>query len=303
MLNTWRLQLLVQFETLGTMQRVAEVMYISTATVSQQLNLLEKETQTILFEKKGRKVQLTHAGYHLVKQVRPILHQLEKIENSFNDTSDAIQGTIRIASFSSALRHIVIPAIAKVEKKHPLLTIQLTEMEPDESLPALDSHQFDLAVVAYFEKNQLLIQKDRSFIELGTDNLKILIGNNNPLKIYSSIKMEDLMEENWVMEPEGTYLSEYTRTLCRNAGYQPNVKNVFLSYSTMQAVVANNLAIAVLPKLAISKHTDGIHLLDLIPKTSRHIFLVARKPQMSLRAIQLVSEAIKEQAEKVITND
>lgn len=35
MLNIWRLQLLVQFEVLGTMQQVADVMHVSKSTVSQ----------------------------------------------------------------------------------------------------------------------------------------------------------------------------------------------------------------------------------------------------------------------------
>ncbi|MFT8321593.1 MAG: LysR substrate-binding domain-containing protein [Bacillus sp. (in: firmicutes)] len=299
MLNTWRLQLLVQFETLGTMHRVAEIMYISTATVSQQLNLLEKETNTILFEKVGRRVQLTHAGHALVKQVRPVLNQLEQIENSLNDTSDIIQGTVRIASFSSALRTIVIPAVSKLSKIFPQLQIRLTEMEPDASLPAIDSHQFDLAVVGYFQKPHSLKQNDRNLIELGMDRLMVLAGEENPLTDHPHVTIEELMEENWVLEPDGTYLAEYTKNLCHTAGFQPNIMNIFQSYSTIQTVVAQNLAIGILPKLAVSEQVEGVHLLDLQPESTRHIYLVARRSQTTIRSIQIVIEAIKEQARVV----
>ncbi|WP_445506165.1 LysR substrate-binding domain-containing protein [Niallia sp. 03190] len=302
MLNTWRLQLLVQFETLGTMHRVAEVMYISTATVSQQLNLLEKETNTILFEKIGRRVQLTHAGRALVEQVKPVLNQLELIKNSLSDTSDVIQGTVRIASFSSALRAIVIPAVSKLSKRFPQLQIRLSEMEPDGSLPALDSHQFDLAVVAYFEKPHSLKQNDRRLIKLGTDRLMVLVGDENPLIEHPHVSIDELIEENWVIEPDGTYLSEYTKNLCRTAGFQPNVMNIFQSYSSIQTVVAQNLAIGILPKLAVTEQVDGVHLLNLQPELTRHIYLVARRSQATLRSIQIVTEAINEQSRHVFTD-
>lgn len=302
MLNTWRLQLLVQFETLGTMHRVAEVMYVSTATVSQQLNLLEKETNTILFEKVGRKVQLTPAAYQLLKQVKPVLNQLEWIENSLSDTSDVIQGTVRISSFSSALRAIVIPAVSKLSKTFPHLQIRLAEMEPDMSLPALDSHQFDLSVVAYFEKPLSLKQNDRRLIKLGEDRLMVLVGDESPLIDHPHVSIDKLLEENWVIEPDGTYLSEYTKNLCRNAGFQPNIMNIFQSYSTIQTAVAQNLAIGILPKLAVTEQVEGVHLLNLQPESTRQIYLVARKSQATLRSIQVVTEAIMEQARNVFTD-
>jgi len=301
MLNTWRLQLLVQFETLGTMHRVGEVMYISTATVSQQLSLLEKETNTILFEKVGRRVQLTPAGQALVKQVRPVLNQLEKIENSLSDTSDVIQGTVRIASFSSALETIVIPVVSKLSTKYPKLQIRLSEIEPDNSLPALDSNQIDLAVVAYFEEPNTLKQNDRNLVKLGTDSLMVLVSDKHYLNTHSSIKIEKLMEENWVMEREGTYLAEYTMNLCRAAGFQPNIRNVFQSYSAFQSAVANNFAVGILPNLAVKEQVTGVHLLHLQPESTRYIYLVARSPQTKLRSIQIVSEAIKQQAKRVFT--
>ena len=68
MLNIWRLKLLAQFQTLGTMQRVSEVMHTSIATVSQQLNLLEQETNIILFEKvlSAQNPQIFFESYNFV---------------------------------------------------------------------------------------------------------------------------------------------------------------------------------------------------------------------------------------------
>lgn len=292
MLNIWRLKLLAQFQTLGTMQRVSEVMHTSIATVSQQLNLLEQETDTVLFEKVGRRVQLTHEGNAFVEKIRPVLNQLDLIENSLKDSSEEVQGTVRIAAFTSALEKIVIPSVSQLSKVYPKLQVLLTEMEPDSSIPLLDAFQFDLAIVAYSEKPDLLEQSQRKVMKLGRDQLMVLVSEENPLASLHQVTIEDLKEQNWVLEPEGTYLYEYTRQLCRNAGYAPNVVNVVQSYLSMHSLIAENLGIGILPEMAIIKSMKRIRVLPLHPKAERDIYLVARKNIATTRALKLVTEVI-----------
>lgn len=292
MLNIWRLKLLAQFQTLGTMQRVSEVMHTSIATVSQQLNLLEQETNTVLFEKVGRRVQLTHEGNAFVEKIRPVLNQLDLIESSLKDSSEEVQGTVRIAAFTSALEKIVIPAVSQLSKTYPKIQVLLTEMEPDSSIPLLDAFQFDLAIVAYSEKPDLLEQSQRKVTKLGKDQLMVLVSEESPIANLDQVTIEDLKQQNWVLEPEGTYLNEYTRQLCRNAGYAPSVVNVVQSYLSMHSLIVENLGIGILPEMAIMKSMKGIRVLPLYPKAEREIYLVARKNTATTRALKIVTEAI-----------
>lgn len=304
MLSMWRLKLLVQFHTLGTMQRVSEAMHTSIATVSQQLNLLEQETEMILFEKVGRNVQLTPEGCALAEKARPILNQLDILESSLkDDISTEIKGTIRIASFTSALKSIVIPAVSILSKRYTQLDIRLIEMEPDKSIPALDAFQLDLAVVAYSDKPHLLEQQHRKVIKLGTDCLMALVGKQHPLaKHKKKLPIALLKDEYWVSEREGTFLSEYTRTLCRQAGFEPNVTNIMQSYQSMHDMIAENLVVGVLPELAVIKSRKEIQPLMLVPKATRDVYLVTRKNALSSRAMQAITEVIARQSEEVFRN-
>ncbi|KRL36938.1 LysR family transcriptional regulator [Liquorilactobacillus uvarum] len=299
MLNIWRLQLLVQLEKLGTMRLVAEVMLVSPATVSTQLRVLENETNTVLLEKVGRNVELTIAGQKLVKQVTPILNQLESVTNEIEDSSQRIQGTVRIVAFSSALQTIVIPAASQIKKQHPQINMTLTEMEPDQSMPALDSHQFDIAVIAYFGAENLGVNNDYKLIKLGTDHLQVLVGKDSPLSDNEDISINELKNQHWILEPQNAYLAGAVHKLCNNAGFKPNVLGICQSYTTLQKAVSCNLAVGILPTLAITEPLTQIKLLNFKPTTVRHIYLVIRKPQMSVRAIQVMVQAIQEQAARV----
>jgi len=274
------------------MQQVSEVMCTSIATVSQQLSLLEKETNRKLFEKVGRRVQLTHEGQALVKKVRPVLNQLEDIESDLNDTSEEIQGTVRIAAFTSALDKRIVPVIAKLAKRYPKLQVRLTEIEPDISIPALDAYQFDLVIVAYAEKTHLLEQSHRKVVKLGQDRLMILLSDENPLAKKTHVSIEDLQEENWILEAEGSYLSDYANKLCRSAGFEPNVTHVVQSYLLMHSMISENLGISILPELAIIKSIKGISVREIQSEATREIYLVTRENKSTTRAMNIVTEAL-----------
>jgi len=292
MLNIWRLKLLVQFQTLGTMQKVSEIMHTSIATVSQQLSLLEQDTNIKLFEKVGRKVQLTYEGHELVKKVRPVLNQLEDIEHALHDTTDEIQGTVRIAAFTSVLERVIVPVVAKLSRLYPKLHIRLTEMEPDVSIPAIDAYQFDLAVVAYSEKPHLLEQSHRKVTKIGHDRLMVLVSEQHPLAQQSAVNIKALQQENWVLEPAGTYLCDYTKKLCRDSGFEPNVAHVVQSYLSMHAMIAENLAIGILPHLAVINSISGVKVLQIEPPATRNIYLVSLKKTTTTRAMRLVAETL-----------
>lgn len=296
--NTWRLQLLVQFEVLGTMHRVAEVMHVSPSTVSQQLSMLEKETNTVLFERVGRQVQLTLAGHEFVKQVRPILGELELIGNAMSGRSSTLQGTVRVASFASALRTIVIPAVERVRERYPTIDVKLYEMEPGQSIPSLDSQQIDIAIVAYFGK-VALERRNHDLVELGGDGLRILVGEENPLSARAMVNVADLADQRWAVEFDSAYLSEYLKHLCRDAGFTPIIDGVFGSYAAMREAVRRNLMICALPELAIPSR-EGVAVLGLNPARTRRVFMLTRSSQRNMQTLRCVCEAIRDEAGHVL---
>lgn len=302
MLNVWRLQLLVQFEVLGTMQQVSQAMNVSKSTVSQQLGALEHETGTVLFERAGRQVRLTAAGHDLASRVRPVLGQLEYIGNSLGESNGQIAGTVRVAAFSSALERIVLPAVSAVSGDHPNLRVLVDEMEPGLSLPALDSHQIDIAVVAYLGLGGNLQRYDRLVGRLGSDELRVLVPSDHPLAGRTSVRVEELSDEIWAMEGGGAYLPGYVDSLCKAAGFTPKVGGLFTSYSAMQHAVARCGMVCVLPTLAVNR-CEGVTTIPLERAYRRRVFLVTRNSQQMMRSITTVADSLRTYASDVLDAD
>ena len=123
---------------------------MSPSAVSQQLATLERESGAALLERHGRAVALTGAGVALAAHAREILERIDTAEEALRALRDAPAGTVRIASFTSAMRAFVIDAAATVGREHPGIDVHLAELEPDDCVPALDRGEVDLALVADF---------------------------------------------------------------------------------------------------------------------------------------------------------
>ena len=96
-----RLELLLQLSRLGSMRAVADVMGVTTSTVSQQVAALAQEAGTPLLEHEGRGVRLTPAGRRLADHAVNVLAALDAARADL-DPDATPRGTLRVAAFGSA---------------------------------------------------------------------------------------------------------------------------------------------------------------------------------------------------------
>lgn len=294
MLDPVKLQLLIRLDALGTMHAVAQSLYLSPSTVSQQLAALEHETGTQLFERVGRRVRLTPTGKELVHEARPILGSLQVLEEHLHNDRTEVRGTVRIAAFASALTALVLPAASAVRRTYPELSVMWEEVEPDTSLPMLDAGQFDLALAASFGQPRTLARDGRTITMLGTDQLRVVVSSEHHLSARRNIRLSELAKENWIFEPPNTYLARLCATLCENAGFAPIVTGIAMNHATIVRAVQANLAVAMLPQLAIDSRVSGVRALPLSPQSERSIVAVTTPSQLTRPAVRVLVDAMRE---------
>ena len=143
-LNPWRLRLLSQLDALGTVRAVAQAANLSASSVSQQLAVLETETRTQLLERTGRRVRLTSAGLILARRARSILDQMDAVEAELRGLNEEPSGRVRLGGFQSSIHTLAVPAIQHLN--HPHLDVELVELEPHASMPALLAGEVDVII-------------------------------------------------------------------------------------------------------------------------------------------------------------
>jgi DNA-binding transcriptional LysR family regulator len=288
-LNPWRLRLLCQLETLGTVRAVATAVHQSPSSVSQQLAVLETEAGVQLLERAGRGVRLTATGHLLARRGRDILDAMAQTEAELRALEAAPTGVVRVASFQSGIHSLVMPAIRKMSATHPGLEVQVDEMEVHLSTPALLRGEVDVIVTSsdFIDAPKL----DLLMTPLTTDSIVVVAPRGHRVERQDRVDLSSLADEPWTFEFPGAYLSTIATRLCRSAGFEPKVICQFNNYLiTLQHVEAGG-SITLLPELAVDRRFDIITR-ELNPPIQRKISSAIRPSSSARGSVLAVLDAL-----------
>ncbi|MDN5934149.1 MAG: LysR family transcriptional regulator, partial [Pseudonocardia sp.] len=143
-METRRLELLVALARLGSMREVADVLGVTTSTVSQQIAALAREAGTTLLEPDGRRVRLTPAGRRLADHGLTILAAVDAARADLDPDAEPA-GTVRVAGFATAIRRSLLPLLTALSGTQVRMLV--AEHEPAEALGLLAEDAIDLALV------------------------------------------------------------------------------------------------------------------------------------------------------------
>src|SRR4051794_30926577 len=134
MLDLRRLRLLCELHQRGTIAAVADALQYTPSAVSQQLNLLERETGVQLLARAGRGVRLTDPALVLVAHAEALLDRAALAEADLAQATKTVSGRARIAAFPSVAIKLAIPAIERLPET--ALRCGRREAEPERAPPA-----------------------------------------------------------------------------------------------------------------------------------------------------------------------
>ncbi|MCI3277791.1 LysR family transcriptional regulator [Streptomyces cylindrosporus] len=279
MFDLHRLRLLRELKHRGTLAAVAAALSYAPSSVSQQLSQLEAEAGVPLLEPVGRRVRLTAQAEILVAHTEAVLERLERAEADIAASLTDLTGTLRVASFQTAALTLVPPALGLLRDRHPQLRVHVTHMEPVKSLPALQARDFDLVLAEEYPGNPNPRPTELEQEDLLDDPLYLALPEraDGPGTEGPTAALRRLADHPWVMEPEGTPARHWTTALCRNAGFEPDVRFETTDLLLHLRLVEQGHAAAFLPDLVWNGRPPTVALREL-PRgqRTRRIFTVVR---------------------------
>jgi DNA-binding transcriptional LysR family regulator len=290
MLDLRRLRLLRELGRRGTITAVAEALSYSPSAVSQQLTALEKETGVRLLEPAGRRVRLTAQADLLVAHTEVLLEEMERAEAALAQSLNETVGTLRLAAFQTAVLTLVPHALTDLQQQHPRLRVEVTELEPEVALPALVAGEFDLVLGEEYPGHPLPRPRETERHDLLTDELRLITPTG-----WRGRSLPTLASRPFVMEPVGTTARQWATAVCRQAGFEPDVRYTSTDLQIHLRLVESGLAAALLPDLsgAGDRHDVVAHRLHGHPR--RQIFTTVRRGAAHHPKVQAVTTALEAQ--------
>ncbi|MGV9457237.1 LysR substrate-binding domain-containing protein [Streptomyces sp. NPDC003635] len=295
MFDLHRLRLLRELKHRGTLAAVAAALSYAPSSVSQQLSQLEAEVGVPLLLPVGRRVRLTEQAEILVAHTEAVLERLERAEADIAASLTDLTGTLRVASFQTAALALVPTALGLLRDLHPHLRVHVTHMEPERALPALLARDFDLVLAEEYPGDPNPRPAELEQRDLLDDALHLALpeahdgsDTDGPLTALRA-----LADHPWVMEPEGTAARHWATTLCRDAGFEPDVRFETTDLLLHLRLVEQRLAAAFLPDLVFGAGAPTVALCPLPRgRRTRRIFTVVRRGRGRHPAVRACQDAL-----------
>ena len=252
MLDLRRLRLLRELHARGTIAAVAEALAFTPSAVSQQLSLLQRQAGVPLTERVGRRLRLTDAGLRLVEPADALLARLEEAEAQLHASQGAVYGTLRLASLQTPMLSLVPPAVRSVTSGHPDLRVELVEMEPERSLPALALGEYDVAVAEEYDDTPRPHHPGLLRHELCRDAIVLVLPAGHPAAASGEpVALADVAGDPWLSPHPDTQFAQSQLRTCRRLGdFEPDIRHWANDIAIIVELVAVGQGVSLLPALA-----------------------------------------------------
>ncbi|HEY5905750.1 MAG TPA: LysR substrate-binding domain-containing protein, partial [Actinomycetota bacterium] len=105
----------------------------------------------------------------------------------------------------------------------------------------------------------------------------------------------------WVLEPEGTASREWAEQLCRDAGFEPDVRFETADLMAHIRLIRSGNAVGLLPDLVWAGETPSVTLVDLPGHPQREVFTSTRHAAAARPAVVACREALSRAARATAT--
>jgi DNA-binding transcriptional LysR family regulator len=147
-MNLRHLRTFVAIVECGGIHRASARLNLSQPAASRQIHTLEVELGVPLFDRIGRRVQLTSEGDDLLRRSRRLLAEAE----SFTERAMALKkgefGILRVGATPQVMENTLAPFLERYGRRHPGVEVRLVEEGGTNLASRLDHGDINLALMA-----------------------------------------------------------------------------------------------------------------------------------------------------------
>ena len=209
--------------------KASQELFVSQPALSQMVRQLEQELRVDLFDRVGKKIQLSKAGEIYLRHVNQALSSLDAGEEALNALAGKRQVTISFGY--SSKRALIQQILLECWKEHPEYVIRAERISPDCAVQRLINSEIDFALL-----NQKIEHPNISYRAIGRQNLYLYLGYKHPLSNIKQISLLDL-KDTPILCNSHTISPESLRVLCGDYGLEPDIRIVTNDIQAIQHIM------------------------------------------------------------------
>lgn len=195
------LETFIEVVKLKSFSKASETLFITQPTVTNHIQNLEKELDTLLINRYGKSISLTHAGSLFYKYAVNIINSCEMAKFDLAIYKGKIQGHLHVHSSSVPIKNVLPSVICAFLAEYPDVTFSLSEKDSREVIDTIIYGEADFGIVgARHESKQI------EYIDLVEDRLLVIVPkkSNYTLENFTYIGRDILLKEKILFREKGS---------------------------------------------------------------------------------------------------
>lgn len=207
-----QLKYFVRAAELLNFTHAADDLYITQSTLSHQIKELETSLNVLLFDRVGRRVQLTEAGEVMLEYARKTIRQAEEGKQVLMDLNNIKTGKIVIGS-TYGLVNLLLQSATEFNEEFPDIHIQIVLGSTSDLIQKIRSYEIDcmLSFMSSSEDNQVDV------MPLFSANLSLILHKSHPWSKLKKITFQKITELPLVLPSQSYSIRNFLdETLLKN---------------------------------------------------------------------------------------
>lgn len=230
----------------GNFTRAAEKCFVSQPSLSSQIIKLEEELGQKLFNRLGRRAELTKAGRVLEHRARTILMDVENVQLEIQQGATDVSGVIHVGATPSVAPYMLPTVLGHCKKLYPKLEIRLHEDLRARLVDRMLDGGVEVCVMAYEGDSHNIAAEP-----LLQEDLYLVVPKEHPLASKTKVSINDFKDEPLVTLGESSTLGKKIMEFFGRNEYEPKIAGTCSQVKTLKAMVHHGLGVAILPRMAM----------------------------------------------------
>lgn len=231
--------------------------------LSRQIQQLERELSTRLFDRTSRRVALTQAGRALLPNARRLIDLAAKAVADVRSVGQGAAGTITIAYTAMAGQSVVPDLLRRASAELPGVTLLLRELVSLDQIEELEKSTVDIGLM-----RPVLARAQISTRPVYRERLAVAVPSDSELaQRDAALKLIDLKDEQLLMYSPSVarYFHDLLLSMFVASGVHPHIVQYAGQVPALLALVSAGLGFTLVPESAARIAPDTVTLLPIDP--------------------------------------
>jgi DNA-binding transcriptional LysR family regulator len=257
-----QLVLLVELGRHGSILHAAQAANLTQPAASKLLAELEYSLNVQLFERLPRGVQPTWYGEVMIRRAGAALAEMDAGYQEVMELLAGIAGTVAVGAVLTPSAGLLPDAIKLLKTRHERVKVSVTVDTSKILTERLRAGELDLVIGRVLDSDAAA---ELHFEPVTDEPHSLIAGAGHPLSARSTLGLEELAGEPWIMPPAGSILRDRLTALFLSHGLEPPAETVeSLALPVIANLLIGSRMIVALPEELVRPYLD-MGLLTVLP--------------------------------------